>query len=458
MVAPAKTGATFFGAGATCDGIIISLRYLRFQEHRMNIWRLVPLATGLCLSFAQAMAAAPPAPTSGAIVSHYAGLAEAMYGDSLEGGRTLQKSVDAFLAHPTEQTLSAARASWKAARIPYLQTEGFRFANTVVDDWEPKVNAWPLDEGLIDYVAPPYGAQSDQNPLYTLDVIANTELRVGAKAIDAGTIDAALLRQLAEAEGVQTNVSTGFHAIEFLLWGQNLQGASGGAGARPASDYDSSACTHGNCVRRAAYLKAAVGLLADDLAAMAADWRPSGKARTELLSKGPDGGLTEILTGLGSLTFGEMAGERMKLGLMLHDPEEQQDCFSNNTHNSHFYDEAGISELWRGRYVRSNGSIVQGANLRDYIAAMDPAAAKRLDDRIDDALAAIKKMKDAADSGHMAYSQMIAAGNSQGNQMVQDAMDALVAQTRAIENIAALLHLTVASNKSDHSAKPVGLR
>ncbi len=108
--------------------------------------------------------------------------------------------------------------------------------------------------------------------------------------------------------------------------------------------------------------------------------------------------------------------------------------------------------------MRSGGTVIQGASLRDYITAMDPAAAKRLDDRIDDALAAIKKMKDAADSGHMAYSQMIAAGNSEGNQMIQDAMDALVAQTRAIENIATLLHLTVASNKSDHSAKPVGLR
>lgn len=425
----------------------------------MNIWRSILPALVLCLSLSQAAAAAQPAPASQAVVSHYADLADAMYGDSLEGARGLQKSLDAFLAHPTEQTLSAARASWKAARVPYLQTEGFRFANTVVDDWEPKVNAWPLDEGLIDYVAPSYGAQSDQNPLYTLDVITNTKLRVGAKVIDASMIDATLLRQLAEAEGVQTNVSTGYHAIEFLLWGQNLQSASGGAGARPASDYDlSSACTHGNCARRAAYLKAAVSLLVDDLTEMAADWRPGGKARAELLSKGPDGGLTEILTGLGSLTFGEMAGERMKLGLMLHDPEEQQDCFSNNTHNSHFYDETGISELWRGRYMRSDGSVVQGANLRDYITAMDPAGAKRLDDRIDDALAAIKKMKDAADGGHMAYSQMIAAGNAEGNQMVQDAMDALVAQTRAIENIAALLHLTVASNKSDHSAKPVGLR
>jgi len=151
-----------------------------------------------------------------------------------------------------------------------------------------------------------------------------------------------------------------------------------------------------------------------------------------------------------------MAGERMKLGLMLHDPEEQQDCFSNNTHNSHYYDEVGIGELWRG--ARSDGPAVQGASLRAYVAAIDPATAKRLDDRIEDTLAAVKLMKDAADGGRMAYSQMIAAGNAKGNRLVQDAMDALVAQTRAIENIAALLHLTVASNKSDHGAKPAGLR
>src|SRR4029077_6404746 len=112
---------------------------------------------------------------------------------------------------------------------------------------------------------------------------------------------------------VQTNVSTGYHAIEFLLWGQDLKGLIGGAGERPASDYDPSACTHGNCARRAAYLKAASDLLGLDMEEITADWRAGGKAGAELLAKGNDGALAEILTGLGSLTFGEMAGERMKL-------------------------------------------------------------------------------------------------------------------------------------------------
>ena len=98
-----------------------------------------------------------------------------------DGARTLQTAVDAFLADPTDATLAAARDAWKASRVPYQQTEGFRFGNAIVDDWEGKVNAWPLDEGLIDYVDTDlYGEESEENPLYTANVIANPELRIGA--------------------------------------------------------------------------------------------------------------------------------------------------------------------------------------------------------------------------------------------------------------------------------------
>ncbi len=123
----------------------------------------------------------------------------------------------------------------------------------------------------------------------------------------------------------------------------------------------------------------------------------------------------------------------MKLGLMLHDPEEQQDCFSNNTHNSHYYDEIGIGGIWRGRYVRADGKALEGPSLRDYAAHVDTKAAQRLDDSLAEALGRIVRIRTAADAGRMAYSQMIAAGNAEGNKMIQDAMDALVAQTRAIE-------------------------
>jgi len=202
-------------------------------------------------------------------------------------------------------------------------------------------------------------------------------------------------------------------------------------------------CTHGNCDRRAAYLKAAVDLLIDDLTEMTADWAPGGKARKALLAKGPDGGLAAILTGLGSLSYGELAGERMKLGLILHDPEEEQDCFSDNTHNAHYYDEQGMIPLWSGTFVRPDDNIVVGVSLRDYVMAKGARAARRLDAAMDAALARLRAIKQTADSGRMAYDQMIGPNNPAGNKMVQDAIDALVAQTRAIEGVVAALHLNV---------------
>ena len=62
-------------------------------------------------------------------------------------------------------------------------------------------------------------------------------------------------------------------------------------------------------------------------------------------------GLSTILIGMGSLSYGELAGERMKLGVMLHDPEEENDCFSDNTHASHYNDARGIRNVYPGRAI-----------------------------------------------------------------------------------------------------------
>jgi putative iron-regulated protein len=398
--------------------------------------------------------AAAPSPRPSDVLTNYGDIAHAMYEDSLIAAKSLQTAVNAFLADPSQAKLAAARAAWKAARVPYLQSEGYRFGNAVVDQWEGEVNSWPLDEGLIDYVAASYGTSSDENPLYTLNVIAHKQIRIGAKQLDASVIDKKLLRQLQQAEGVAANVATGYHAIEFLLWGQDLHGTGPGAGERPASDYDVKVCTHANCDRRAQYLKAATDLLVEDMAEMTADWSPGGKARKDLAAKGQDGGLSTILTGIGSLSYGEMAGERMKLGLILHDPEEEQDCFSDNTHNSHYYDELGMTEIWRGAYTRISGAVVHGAGFRDYVMAKSPDTAKRMDEHMADALAKIKRIKDTGDSGKMAYDQMIAKDNAVGNKMVQDAIDALIAQTRADEAVVAALGLKISLEKSDSLDNP----
>ncbi|WP_230531502.1 imelysin family protein [Microvirga roseola] len=396
------------------------------------------------------------APEPKAVVSTYADIAQAMYEDALTAARNLDKAVDAFLAAPTEANLKKAREAWLAARVPYQQTEGFRFGNALVDEWEGKVNAWPLDEGLIDYVdASSYGETSDENPLYRANVVANKQIRIGRDQVDASKITKELLSEtLQEAGGVEANVATGYHAIEFLLWGQDLNGTKAGAGARPATDYSLENCTHGNCERRREYLRVATDLLIDDLSEMVEAWSADGAARKDVTGKSAEEGLSTILTGLGSLSYGELAGERMKLGLILHDPEEEHDCFSDNTHNSHYYDQVGMAAIYNGRYIRTDGSVVEGASLADYAKAKAGGVAGKVDTAMKISTDKLGAIKARADKGVEAYDQMIAEGNAEGNRVVEEGVNALVAQARAIEGLVNELGLKIEIEGSDSLDNP----
>ena len=404
-------------------------------------------ALALTLSVAP-IAAFAQAPAEADVLATYADIALAGYEDSLNAAKALDAAIDALIASPSEATLNAARDAWKAARIPYQQTEAFRFGNPIVDEWEGRVNAWPLDEGLIDYVDAGYGSESDSNALYVANVIANPKIMIDGVELDATDITPALLQDnLQEAAGVESNVATGYHAIEFLLWGQDLNGTGPGAGARPFTDY--STAEHAD--RRAAYLKAASSLLVSDLEEMVGNWAADGAARAAL----PELGISAILTGMGSLSFGEVAGERMKLGLLLHDPEEEHDCFSDNTHVSHLQDAIGVQNVYLGKYVRTDGSVVEGPSLSDVIAAKDAALDTEIKALLDDTVAKMHVMADRAEGGE-AYDQQIGEGNAEGNAVVQAAIDGLIAQTRGIERAVALLELedAVTIEDSDSLSNP----
>lgn len=398
----------------------------------------------------QAVAASPDA-----VLKTYADIAQAGYEDSLATAKELRAAVNRLLAQPTETNLQAAKDAWIAARHPYQQTEAYRFGNPMVDDWEGKVNAWPLDEGLIDYVAVSYGRESDENALYTANVIANPKLTLSGKTIDARNITPALLAEtLHEIDEVEANVATGYHAIEFLLWGQDLNGTGPGAGMRPASDFDTKNCSWGNCDRRGAYLKAATDLLVDDLTWMAEQWGANGAARKDVMADGVNGGLARILTGMGSLSYGELAGERMKLGVMLHDPEEEHDCFSDNTHWSHFNDAKGIQNVYLGRYQRVDGTLVEGASLSDLVKAKDAALDTKMRSDLSHTLAKMQALVDSARNGE-AYDQMLGEGNEAGNARVMAAVNALVDQTRTIEKVVGTLGLeAIAFEGSDSLDAP----
>jgi putative iron-regulated protein len=391
-----------------------------------------------------------------AVVTNYANIAEAAYGDSLTAAKTLQTAVKAFIAKPGPETLAAAKAAWIAANVPYKQTEAFRFGNAIVDEWEGQVNAWPLDEGLIDYVDSSYmGAEG--NAAAALNVIANKSFTLSGKTVDASKITPDLLRALHEAEGEEANVATGYHAIEFLLWGQDLNGTGPGAGNRPWTDYDTANCTGGNCDRRAAYLQAATDLLVEDLSWMAAQWGKDGEARKALADVSPEAGLSTMFTGLGSLSYGELAGERMKLGLLLNDPEEEHDCFSDNTHNSHYYDAVGMWNVYTGHYVRIDGSVVEGPSLSSLVAAADQKVDADIRTHMATTLAALGSVKATAEAGTH-YDQLLAPGNDAGAALLNTAIDALVQQTRSIERAVTALKLEpVAIEGSDSLDQPTAV-
>ena len=389
------------------------------------------------------------------VLSNYADIALAGYSDSLVTALALQDAVTALVATPSVETLDAARNAWIAARVPYQQTEVFRFGNPIVDDWEGKVNAWPLDEGLMDYVDASYGGPTDENEFAALNVIANPTFSIAGMDVDATDITPELIGDvLNEADGIETNVARGYHAIEFLLWGQDLNGTDAGAGDRPYTDFvEGDGCTGGNCDRRVDYLTAATELLITDLEFIIDQWDENGAARTDLLAD-PDAGIVAMITGMGSLSYGEQAGQRMRLGLMLNDPEEEHDCFSDNTHNSHYYDGKGVQNVYLGQYERIDGTVVEGPGLTALVAAVDPALDDEVRGKLDTTMVALTAIVAAAENG-MAYDQMLDRRNAEGEALITAGVDGLIDQTRSFEKIVGALSLhDVAFEGSDSLDDP----
>ena len=384
------------------------------------------------------------------VVEHYADLAHANFEDALITAQTLDEATDRLIANPTEANLQAAKEAWLAARVPYQQTEVFRFGNAIVDDWEGQLNAWPLDEGLIDYVQADEYQHELGNTGATANIIASNTVTVGGEALDVSSLSPQLLADLNEIGGSEANVATGYHAVEFLLWGQDLNGFDAGAGERPVTDYATGAdCTNGNCARRGEYLDAVTDLLVTDLEWMVAQWAPGndGNYRARLTTADADQGIQKMLFGMGSLSLGELAGERMKVALEANSYEDEHDCFSDNTHNSHYYNGQGIQNIYTGTYRRVDGSLVTGPSLSDLVEQADPALDARLNAQLDTTMETLETMKARAESSQspMAFDEMIGPGNAEGERIITNSIMALVEQTGSIEQAARELGISVLS-------------
>ena len=320
----------------------------------------------------------------------YADMAHASYKDSLETAKALQAAVNTLVETPTEANLEAAKAAYKAARQPYSQTEIFRFDEGFVgkneqraigstDGWEGQVNAWPLDEALIDYVGNDYAGEYDSKD----NIINSDTITVGSLQEDTSSITPDLLVSLNEIGGSEANVTTGYHAIEFLLWGQDNHGVEAGAGERPVSDYltTDGDCTSGAtvnadakvCARRGEYLQAATQLLVNDLTAMEAQWREGSDntLRSDLMARKDDNALRQIMYQMGSLALGELASERMQVAFVTGSTEDEHECFSDLTHLSYANNARGIQNVFNGSYKTVAGEAVGGYGIKQYLIDTD---------------------------------------------------------------------------------------
>ena len=391
------------------------------------------------------------------IILNYADIAQAVYTDSLNEAIKLRSEIRKLIHEPSEEQLFKTRQAWLLARVPYSQSEVFRFGNSIVDEWEGKVNAWPLDEGLIDYVV--NDLMSSDNVFSNANVIKNTEINDGDNAIKTLKISQGLLKVLHSLGDIETNVATGYHAIEFLLWGQDLNHTNPGSGRRPYTDFDRKKCTNGNCFRRNAYIKAAADLLVKELTWITKQWEPYtdekysyinggdfdvfdvGLARKALLDMNESQALTAIIVGMGSMAYGELAGERTKLALILNDPEEEQDCFSDNTHNSHYYNLKGIRNVFYGAYKRTDGSVLSGASLANAVQQLDESMFTRMARYFDQSHKKARVIVDLAQKEGVHFDQLISAQNSKGAAVLNDLIDSLLQLTNSFTDMAFLLGL-----------------
>lgn len=349
-------------------------------------------------------------------VATYADGVHASYAASLESATAMDASIDAFIDDPTDDTMATAKDAWLAARADYGPTEAFRFYGGPIDDeengTEGLINAWPMDEAYVDYVD------------------GDAEAGIVNDPDEFPTIDANLLTDANEAGG-ETNISTGWHAIEFLLWGQDL--SEDGAGERPATDYADAP----NADRRGTYLAEVSDLLLVHLGDLVAAWDPAaeGNYYADFTSADAEESMTNIITGIGELSRGELAGERMNVAYAARSQEDEHSCFSDNTHNDIIANAVGVQRVLTGEYPGD----VSGTSVLDVIRAADSDLADELEAEVAASVTAVEMIP-------APFDQHLRDGvpdDDPGRASVLTGITALEDQTPTIVSAAEALGLTI---------------
>jgi putative iron-regulated protein len=333
---------------------------------RIGILLASPIGALLAiLSGAATSACSSPDPVAG-VVKQYATNLDQNYKDVVPKLEALKVAVDAFVAGPSADGFTAAQQAWLAARPPYSESEYSRFYGGPIDAAQGGMNEWPIDESFIDYTVgnPSGGIINDPvgYPQLTAPVLASADERGGIE-----------------------NLSTGYHAIEFLLWGQRPDQTEG-PGTRPYTDYvDGGTAAHQD--RRRTYLKAATQLLLDQMRGLEAEWNLAdpGSFGGLFVADKPLKSLTKIYRGLSQMAISELYYERLNDPFISKDQKDEESCFSESTLTDLVSNMLGVEDAYLGRYGQSMGPSVSDlvrkkapaldAQVREQIAAVRAALA-----------------------------------------------------------------------------------
>ena len=373
------------------------------RKRTLGLLVLSVLISGLALAACSGDGGGASDELKASVVENYAAGAHASYVRSLNSAITLDAAIDNFLAAPSQPRLDAAKRAWLYARDDYGVTEIYRFYNGPIDNEEdgPEglINAWPLDESYIDYVEGNASAGVINNP------------------DQFPTIDAGLLVSINE-EGAEENVSTGWHAIEFLLWGQDLN--PDGPGYRPVEDYTANS----NADRRSTYLAVASDVLIGHLRDMVEAWAPGqSNYRSQFVGKDADDAITDIITGIGEMSRGELAGERMTVAYEERSQEDEHSCFSDNTNADIIANALGVQRVYSGDY-----SNVSGPGIRDLIASEDEELAASLEAEINLSVSLAKSIPTPFD-------HLLTQGRTDGDPGRRAVLDTIVALENQTDTI-----------------------
>lgn len=400
--------------------VVLPRLRLRSATRPLTLATLATLA--LSLGCSNSTDDADDAAAQTAVIDNYAANVAANYADTLKTAKRLQTSIHAFVDAPSAESLADAKKAWLASRDPYGLSEAYRFYqgpidnddtdDDIADGPEPLMNSWPLDESVIDYVA-----GEDGKPI---------EGGIINLPADYPTIDAATL-SAENAKASETSITTGYHAIEFLLWGQDFN--PDGPGDRPYTDYVvGDAGTAENQDRRGQYLTTLADLLVADVEEVNSAWLDGEKNyRADFQAASPLPTLGKIFLGMGSLSGAELSGERMGVAYKLKDQEDEHSCFSDNTLADLHNNATSIRNVLTGTYGDNDGPGVD-----DLIEKKDAALAQKLRDGIQEAI-------DNIDAIDTPFDQAILGDDTPERKHIKAAIDALHTFTTDLQQAAKVL-------------------